>query len=156
MSKQRIVLTMGTFDILHIGHLNLLAACRRIAGREGLVVVGLNGDKFIEQYKGEYPIMSFAERRTLLEALSTVDSVIANTELAHQHTTLSSGFRLGTGIPATERFLVIGSDWAKKDYYTQLGVTQRWLDERDIQLIYVPYTEGISSTKFRRHLADLD
>lgn len=154
--NKRIVLTLGTFDILHVGHLNLLAACRRIAGREGFVVVGLNGDEFIEQYKGEYPVMSFGERRRLLEALEDVDSVVANTDLSTQKATIAQGFQMGTEAPPSQKFLVIGSDWARKDYYEQLGISQEWLDSLDIQLIYVPYTQGISSTKLRRHLADLD
>ena len=46
-------------------------------------------------------------------------------------------------------YIVIGSDWAKKDYYTQMGFDQDWLDQRGIGLIYVPYTKEISSTKIK-------
>ena len=43
------VLTLGTFDLFHEGHVNLLARCRMLAGRNGLVVVALNPDEFVEQ-----------------------------------------------------------------------------------------------------------
>ena len=46
-------------------------------------------------------------------------------------------------------YIVVGSDWAKKDYYAQMSFTQEWLDERGIGLVYVPYTQTISSTKIR-------
>ena len=152
----RIVLTLGTFDLLHVGHLNLIDTCRRIAGRTGRVVVGLNSDQFIEKYKGEYPVMSFYERARILGALRGVDQVIANPAFEQQRATIERGFAMGLEMPLTDRFLVIGTDWAAKDYYAQLGITRVWLEERSIQLLYIPYTEGISSTKLRRHLADLD
>ena len=46
-------------------------------------------------------------------------------------------------------FIVIGSDWAKKDYYKQMNFTQEWLDENEIVLIYIPYTQGVSTTEIK-------
>jgi hypothetical protein len=46
-------------------------------------------------------------------------------------------------------YIIIGSDWARRDYYAQMGFDQDWLDERNIGLIYVPYTAGISSTDLK-------
>jgi len=51
-------------------------------------------------------------------------------------------------------FLVIGSDWAVKDYYAQIDVTQDYLDENDITMVYVPYTRGISSTELKRRVSE--
>jgi glycerol-3-phosphate cytidylyltransferase len=48
--------------------------------------------------------------------------------------------------------IVIGSDWARRDYYKQMGFTQDWLDERGIGLCYIPYTHGISSTEIKQRL----
>jgi hypothetical protein len=50
--------------------------------------------------------------------------------------------------------IAIGTDWARKDYYLQMGFTQDWLDERDISLIYIPYTHSISTTKLKARSAD--
>jgi glycerol-3-phosphate cytidylyltransferase-like family protein len=48
--------------------------------------------------------------------------------------------------------IAVGSDWARKDYYKQMGFDQDWLDERNIKLLYIPYTQGISTTELKRRL----
>ncbi len=144
------VLTMGTFDIFHVGHVNLLAACRKIAGSDGYVWVGLNTDQFIEKYKGERPINNYRDREKTLLALKSVTQVFENS--SHDSRGLIELPIKALGLPVNA--IVIGSDWATKDYYKQIGVTQKFLDDRKILMIYVPYTEGISSSQLRRHLAD--
>jgi hypothetical protein len=49
-------------------------------------------------------------------------------------------------------YIIIGSDWARRDYYLQMGFTQDWLDQRGIGLIYIPYTEGISTTDIKNRM----
>ena len=49
-------------------------------------------------------------------------------------------------------FVVIGDDWARKDYYAQMQFTQTWLDVQGIQLVYVPYTQGISTTELKSRI----
>ena len=142
-----IVYTGGTFDILHKGHINLLKACKKISGYEGKVVVGLNTDDFIERYKGSAPYRGYTDRKAVLEACKHVDEVVPNE--GGEDSTLV----LDKVSPA---FIVVGSDWAKKDYYKQMGFTQKWLDERNITLIYTPYTEGISSTSIKTKISDKD
>lgn len=139
-----IVYTGGTFDILHKGHINLLRACKKISGYEGKVVVGLNTDDFIERYKGGPPHISYVDRKAVLEACKYVDEVVPNE--GGEDSTLV----LDKVSPA---FLVVGSDWAQKDYYKQMGFTQKWLDERNITLIYTPYTQGISSTSIKEKMS---
>jgi hypothetical protein len=48
--------------------------------------------------------------------------------------------------------IAIGSDWARRDYYTQMAFDQDWLDERGIALMYIPYTQGISSTAIKERV----
>jgi hypothetical protein len=48
--------------------------------------------------------------------------------------------------------VAIGSDWARKDYYTQMAFDQDWLDDRGISLCYIPYTQGISSTAIKERM----
>ena len=50
-------------------------------------------------------------------------------------------------------YVVIGSDWARKDYYKQMQFDQDWLDERNIGLIYIPYSKGISSTNLKQRMS---
>jgi glycerol-3-phosphate cytidylyltransferase-like family protein len=49
-------------------------------------------------------------------------------------------------------YIVIGSDWAKKDYYSQMSFSQDWLDARGIGLVYVPYTRHVSTTAIKNRI----
>ena len=74
----QIVYTGGTFDLFHSGHANFLRLCRKLAGDDGKVVVSLNTDEFIQEYKGKPPIMSYQERKAILLACRFVDEVVVN------------------------------------------------------------------------------
>ena len=139
----KIVYTGGTFDIFHSGHVRFLRACRRLAGDDGKVIVSLNEDAFIRAYKGKSPVMSFAERKEILLGCRYVDGVVPN------HGGADSKPAIGGVQPD---FIVIGDDWAKKDYYAQMQFSQAWLDKQGIQLVYVPYTEGISTTELKSRI----
>ena len=132
--------TGGTFDLLHFGHFSFLRQCRTLAER---VIVSLNTDEFIEEFKGAAPILSYDERREGLLRCQYVDGVVANVGGADSK-------------PAIEEvkpdIIAVGDDWVKKDYYTQLGLTQNWLDDRGITLVYLPYTRGISSSEIKRRI----
>lgn len=137
------VYTGGTFDLFHRGHLEFL---RRCAGF-GQVTVSLNTDEFIHKYKGKTPIMTFEEREAVLLGCRYVHNVVPN----------SGG---GDSKPAIElvspTLIVIGSDWARRDYYSQMSFDQDWLDERGIGLCYLPYTSGISTTELKRRISSIE
>jgi glycerol-3-phosphate cytidylyltransferase len=134
------VYTGGTFDLIHSGHVNFLRQCAEI----GQVTVALNTDEFIKAYKGKPPIMTYNERKAVLWELRCVHKVIAN----------EGGSDSTQAIEAVDPDVIaIGSDWARRDYYKQMGFTQDWLDERNIMLLYIPYTQGISTTELKRRIA---
>lgn len=136
------VLTLGTFDLMHPGHVGLFKRCRELAGT-GTVTVAINSDEFIQQYKGHPPILTYTERATLVAAVRYVDEVVQNT-----------GFWQPALIEAcSPDMIVIGSDWATKDYYRQLGITQGFLDNRDIAMCYVPRSGDWSTTELKGRLA---
>jgi len=142
----QIVYTGGTFDLLHSAHIRFLKACRRLAGQDGRVVVALNSDAFIEAYKGSLPIMSFDERKELLLGCRYVDAVVANIGGADSKPSIEQ---------VMPDYVVVGDDWARKDYYAQMQFTREWLDQMNIQLVYVPYTPGISTTDIKKRVAGL-
>ena len=73
MTKERIIFTNGCFDILHVGHIELL----EFAASHGKLIVGLNSDSSVRGLKGsERPINNQSDRKRLLEALSAVDEVV--------------------------------------------------------------------------------
>lgn len=137
------VYTGGTFDLFHAGHINFLKRCSEIAGDDGSVTVSLNTDEFIYEYKKKTPILSYHERSVVLEACRYVDLVVPNIGGADSK-------------PAIEEcepdVIAIGSDWARKDYCKQMQFDQDWLDEKNISLIYIPYTKGISSTLIKQKI----
>lgn len=142
MSREnRIAYTGATFDALHVGHIKFLEACDKIAGEEGKVIVSLNTDEFIEQYKGAKPLFTYKEREAMLRLLPTVDDVIPNIGGADSKPAI---------LKVKPQFIVVGSDWASKDYYKQMDFTQEWLDIQKILLIYVPYTLLISTSEIKR------
>lgn len=131
--------TGGTFDLLHFGHIEFLRRCSEL----GEVVVSLNTDKFIADYKGKPPVMTYREREAVLLACRYVTDVVPN--IGGVDSTLTIDL-------IKPDLVVVGSDWARRDYYKQMGFDQGWLDERGIGLCYIPYTQGISSTQIKERL----
>lgn len=130
------VLTIGTFDTPHIGHALLLKECSKY----GHVTVGINSDKFVEEYKGNAPLFSWQERSQLIQALG-YDTEINN----------SAGRELIDEIKPS--ILAIGSDWARRDYYKQIDVDQDYLDKHRITMIYIPRIGKYSSTEIKRRVS---
>lgn len=146
MTEQLLNLTIytgGTFDLFHAGHVNFLKKCKDIVGKSGSVIVSLNTDEFIKEYKGKPPIVSFSDRMAVLKACKYVDQVVANSGGADSKPTI---------LEIKPDIIAIGTDWARKDYYKQMQFTQDWLDEKNISLIYIPYTKGISSTEIKQRI----
>lgn len=135
-----IVYTGGTFDLFHSGHVEFLRRCADF----GRVVVALNTDEFIAEYKGKPPVMSYDERKAVLEACKYVSVVIPNVAGTDSRPSIES---------VMPNLIVVGSDWARRDYYKQMNFDQDWLDARGIGLAYIPYTQGISSTDIKKRLS---
>jgi cytidyltransferase-like protein len=137
------VLTLGTFDLLHPGHVHLFETCRRIAGN-GEVHVAVNPDEFVAEFKGRTPVQSFVERARMVGACRAVDEVHA-----------TPGADATPLIDALEPdFVVIGKDWAARDYHAQLGAGAAWFDERDIVIVYVERVGDLSSTLLKARVRD--
>lgn len=109
------------------------------------MTVSLNTDEFIETYKGKPPVMSFAEREAVLLACRYVDAVIPN--WGCEDSTIAIDL-------VKPDLVIIGSDWARRDYYKQMRFDQDWLDERGISLCYIPYTDGISTTELKKRIGE--
>ncbi len=134
-----VVYTGGTFDLYHAGHAAFLQRCSEL----GSVTVSLNTDEFIELYKGKPPVMTYEERKAVLESVRWVDQVVPN--IGGHDSTLTIEL-------VKPDLIVVGSDWARRNYYGQMCFDQDWLDDRGIGLCYIPYTQGISSTEIKTRL----
>jgi len=126
------VITYGTFDLLHYGHINLL---RRAKEHGDYLIVGLSTDDFNRQ-KGKESYFSYDERRQLLESCRYVDLVIPEYSWDQKRDDCNR-YWVDT--------LVMGDDWEGKfDFLKQEGV----------EVIYVPRTPEISTTKIKEDLAN--
>ena len=76
----RIVLTYGTYDLLHIGHINLLRRAKELGD---YLIVGLSTDEF-NKIKGKKAYHNFDERKKLLEAIKYVDLIYRRKQLGRQ------------------------------------------------------------------------
>ncbi len=136
----RVVYTGGTFDCLHVGHVAFLARSAEL----GQLTVALNADDFVERYKGKRPVYTYAERESHLTLLPFVHQVVPN-------------FGGEDSRPMIEQvspdYITIGSDWARRDYYQQMGFDQNWLDERGIALVYLPRLGTISTTEIKQRMS---
>lgn len=128
-----ITYTGGTFDLFHAGHVDLLRRCSLL----GEVVVSLNTDEFIAQYKGKAPIHTYEERKEVLESCRYVSKVVPNEGGEDSKVAI---LKVGPD------YIAIGSDWAIRDYYKQMGFTQEWLDSQGITLVYIPRVRIMSSS----------
>ena len=135
------VLTLGTFDTIHPGHVGLFRKCHQLAGPGGHVAVAVNTDDFVAKFKRK-PTMTVGERMHLVKAIRYVDSVVMNDGTDQAALILKEK-------PCA---IVIGSDWARKDYLAQLGIDQDFLDKHNIALCYVPRSGDWSSTEIRARL----
>lgn len=141
----RVVLSVGTFDLWHAGHVFLLEQCRAIAGHDGRVVAGVNTSEFVARFKAAPPVQTTHERLRIVRACRYVDDVVTND--SESLAALIEEVR--------PDFLVVGQDWAVRDYYAQIGVDQEWLDDRQVHLLYVPRPAGsCSSTEMKSRVKD--
>lgn len=130
----------GTFDLFHAGHVALFARLKRLGYH---TVVAVNTDDFAERYKRK-PILTLAERVTMLKACRYVDEVLINQCGEDSRPVIEK---------VAPNVIVHGADWPVDDLVRQLGLTWEWLEERNIPFLVVPYTKGVSSTEIIGRIA---
>ena len=126
------VLTYGTFDLLHKGHINLL---ERAASYGDRLIVGLSTDEFNFSQKGKRAYTSFEDRKYMLEAIKYVDKVIPENNWKQKIEDIQK-FDVNT--------FVIGDDW-----YGQFDDLKAYVD-----VVYLERTDGISTTQIKHDLAE--
>lgn len=124
------ILTYGTFDLFHVGHVRLL---RRLSAMADRLVIGLSTDEF-NTGKGKQTIISYEQRREILLACKYVDDVFPEQNWEQKRDDV---------LREKADMLAMGDDWAGK--FDDLG---------DItNVIYLPRTEDISTTEVKQMVA---
>ena len=133
MRKDRVGYTQGTFDMFHIGHLNLI---RNACSQCDKLIVGVNSDELVWQYKNKHPVINECDRAEIIKALRYVDSVIICDTLDKN--------RIWNVIHFNAIF--IGDDWKGNERWIQTEVD---LSALGVEVVYLQHTDGISSTLLR-------
>ena len=117
-------MTCGTFDLFHIGHLNILKRAKLLGD---YLIVGVSGDELNYKKKGKYSVYSLNDRMEIIKNLKMVDEVFVEKSLEDK-----KKYILDNNID----IFVIGDDWKGK------------FDELNnyCKVIYLPRTKGISTT----------
>ncbi len=132
-----LVYTVGTFDLLHVGHLALLEYCYTL----GDVTVGVASDEVVNSYKLHVPIISLAHRIEMLKALRCVSNVRPYYELEY----ISACKELNPDI------FIIGEDWGQEKHNIDVEKYLKFIDKKIIKVTYNPQT---SSTKIKQIVID--
>ena len=128
-----IVYTVGTFDLLHVGHLALLNHCKTLGD---VLAVGVASDEVVNLYKPNVPIVPLDQRVEMLQALSCVDIVRPYHKLEY----------VSGCIAVNADIFVIGEDWGGKSHNLDVDAYIKRMGKKIAQVRYNPRT---SSTKIK-------
>lgn len=131
-----IVYTVGTFDLLHVGHLALLQHCKSLGS---VLVVGVASDRVVNSYKPNVPVIPLRQRVEMLSALTCVDIVHSYDRLEYV-----------TGCKEQKAdIFVVGEDWGRKPH--NLAV-ESYLKSTGKQIKQVLYDQRTSSTIIKKNV----
>lgn len=131
INKTMKVITYGTFDLLHIGHINLLRRAKELGD---YLIVGLSSDEF-NLLKGKKAFFDFNERKKILESIKDVDDVIVENSWEQKILDIKK---------YNVDIFVMGDDWSGKfDYLKEY-----------CKVIYLPRTKNISTTFIKNKLGN--
>lgn len=131
--------TDGVYDLFHVGHLNMIETARKQCE---YLIVGVHSDEIVNQYKHRYPIIAEAERARIIGSIKGVDKVVIND--IRDKLTLLERYHFNV--------VFIGDDWKGTDRWNNF---EKILGERNVDVVYVPYTRGISTTDIKKRILDI-
>ena len=131
-----IVYTVGTFDLLHVGHLALLEYCKTLGDK---LVVGVASDEVVASYKRNVPVIPLNQRMEMLKALRCVDDVVSYDKLEY----VTNCKELDVDI------FVIGEDLGDKLHNIAV---EKYLKSKGKKIVQVNYNPQTSSTKIKQNV----
>ena len=125
--------TTGVFDMFHIGHLNIL---KRAKEQCDYLIVGVSTDELVQSYKNKLPIIPYAERSAIVEAIKYVDKVVPQKN--RDKIAAFNEFKFNK--------MFVGDDWKGKQLFVEV---EEYLNKNGAEVVYFPYTQGTSSSILR-------
>ncbi|PRM91985.1 glycerol-3-phosphate cytidylyltransferase [Arcobacter cryaerophilus gv. occultus] len=129
MKKEKIVLTYGTFDMFHIGHLNLLNRLKSLGDK---LIVAVSTDEF-NSIKGKKTLIPFEQRALIVQNIKCVDMVISEENWEQKIDDIKK---------YNVDIFAIGDDWQGKFDFLK----------NHCEVIYLPRTQNISTTELKKEL----
>ena len=131
--------TTGVYDMFHIGHLNIIKCAKEQCD---YLIVGVSTDELVQKDKGKTPVIPYEERAAIISSLKYVDEVVPQCDKN----------KYGAWEKLRFNKMFVGSDWKG---------TKQWIEYEKqfkpvgVEIVYLPHTDGISSTKLTRVIKDL-
>lgn len=130
--------TDGVYDMFHVGHLNMIEACKK---RCDYLIVGVHSDEIVESYKHRKTVINEEDRCRIIAALKVVDKAVINRTRDKLELFRLYGFNK----------IFIGDDWKGTERWNNF---EKILAEVGVTVEYIPYTQGISTTMIRQRLGE--
>lgn len=139
IKKYRIGFTQGTYDMFHIGHLNLINHAKELCD---FLIVGVNSDQLVQEYKHKVPVINENERAAIVSNIKAVDKCVITHTLdkmvAHELYKFDVIF--------------IGDDWKGNARWEK---TEADLKTKGVDLVFLPHTAGVSSSALTSVIKDI-
>lgn len=127
----------GTFDLFHIGHLNLIKNAKKYCD---YLIVAVNSDELVHDYKKHYPTIPFNERLEIVNNIKMVDKVVKADD--RDKIKAYNKYKFD--------YLIMGDDWKGTNFYNI--VEKEINDETNAKIIYLPYTNTTSTTIIKQNI----
>jgi glycerol-3-phosphate cytidylyltransferase len=142
LNKDKIVYIIGVFDLFHRGHVEFLKKCKSFGDK---LIVAINGDDMVASYKRR-PFFSQDDRKVILESCKYVDEVFViegydNKEYLEKYNV---------------DIIIHGDDWDRDSYLEQIRVDEKYLEDNGIEMLFIPYTKGVSTSELIKKVKEND
>ena len=134
--KYKVGYTQGTYDLFHVGHLNLLEHAKEQCEQ---LLVGVNSDQLVEKYKNKHVNIPDRDRARIIRALKVVDRVFITHTLDKEEILKQIQFDV----------IFIGDDWKGNPRWEE---TEKKLAKYGVKVEYLPHTAGISTTQLTQKI----
>ncbi len=137
MKKDRVIgYTTGVFDMFHVGHLNILRRAKELCD---YLIVGVSTDELCLSYKHKVPIIPYDERKAIVESIRYVDEVIPQVDRN----------KFGAWERLHFNRMFVGDDWKGSPLFSEV---EKQFGDVGVDIVYLPYTKGTSSTILREKI----
>ena len=135
MKRMTIGYTSGVYDLFHVGHLNMLRNAKSLCDK---LIVGVTTDELVS-YKNKKAVIPFHERIEIVRNIKCVDVVVPQEDMDK----MKQWHKLKFDV------IFVGDDWHNTDKWKEIELDFKRVG---VQIVYFPYTKGISSTKLNNIL----